>query len=78
MPRPLNEIIFGLRANIANPGVATTLIQTEDLEALCNAAEGNRKAMMDDILNCDKDPSQRQVMTHIFANTFVPPGADND
>lgn len=39
MPRSLDEIIAHIRAVSANPAVSTTLIQTEDLEALCSAAE---------------------------------------
>jgi hypothetical protein len=39
MPRPLNEVIAHIRAVSANPSISTTLIQTEDLEALCEAAE---------------------------------------
>jgi hypothetical protein len=39
MPRKLEEIIAHIRAVSANPSVSTTLIQTEDLEALCDAAE---------------------------------------
>jgi hypothetical protein len=40
MPRKLNEIIAHIRMVAANPNIDTTLIQTEDLEALCVAAEG--------------------------------------
>jgi hypothetical protein len=39
MPRKLNEIIAQIRACVANPAISTTLIQTEDLEVLCDAAE---------------------------------------
>lgn len=39
MPRRLPEIIAHIRAVCANPSVSTTLIQTEDLLALCDAAE---------------------------------------
>lgn len=39
MPRPLHEIISHIRLVAANPQVSTTLIQTEDLEVLCNASE---------------------------------------
>lgn len=39
MARELREIIFHLRAVSANPAVSTTLIQTEDLLLLCDAAE---------------------------------------
>ncbi len=39
MPRKLNEIIAHIRMVVANPNVSTTLIQTEDLEALCRTAE---------------------------------------
>lgn len=38
MTRPLNEIITQIRACIADPRIKTTLIQTEDLAALCDAA----------------------------------------
>ncbi len=37
--RPLNEIIAQIRAVAANPNIDTTLIQTQDLEALCDAVE---------------------------------------
>lgn len=40
MPRTLNEIISHIRAVAADPSISTTLIQTEDLLALCTAAEG--------------------------------------
>jgi hypothetical protein len=39
MSRPLFEVIAHIRAVAANPAISTTLIQTEDLEALCSAAE---------------------------------------
>lgn len=40
MPRTIPQIIAHIRAVAANPAISTTLIQTEDLEALCGAAEG--------------------------------------
>lgn len=39
MPRKLADIIAHLRMCIANASVDTTLIQTEDLAVLCDAAE---------------------------------------
>lgn len=39
MPRPLAEVIAHIRAVSANPAIDITLIQTEDLMALCDAAE---------------------------------------
>lgn len=39
MSRKLKDIIAHIRAVAANPAISTTLIQTEDLEALCDAAE---------------------------------------
>lgn len=48
MPRSLNEIIAHIRMVVANPNVSTTLIQTEDLEVLCNAAEGKQEGTMTD------------------------------
>jgi len=39
MPRPLLETIRHIRAVAADPTISATLIQTEDLEALCDAAE---------------------------------------
>jgi len=39
MPRRLRDIIAHVRAVVANPSISTTLIQTEDLEVLCDAAE---------------------------------------
>jgi len=38
-PRSLAEIIAHIRMAVANPNVSTTLIQTQDLEVLCDAAE---------------------------------------
>lgn len=38
MSRTIEEIIVHIRAVISNPNISTTLIQTEDLEKLCNAA----------------------------------------
>lgn len=46
MPRSLHEIIAHLRMVAANPQVSTTLIQTEDLEALCCAAEASDAAAL--------------------------------
>lgn len=40
MPRPLKDIIAHIRAVAADASISTTLIQTEDLLALCDAAEG--------------------------------------
>lgn len=39
MARKLEEIIAHIRAVCGNPSIKTTLIQTEDLRALCEAAE---------------------------------------
>lgn len=39
MARSLNDIVAHIRMVVANPAVSTTLIQTEDLEVLCAAAE---------------------------------------
>lgn len=39
MSRPIFEVIEHIRAVVANPAVYTTLIQTEDLIVLCEAAE---------------------------------------
>lgn len=39
MARRISEIVAHLRAVSDNPSVATTLIQTEDLMVLCDAAE---------------------------------------
>lgn len=39
MPRKLPEILAHLRACIADGSIRTTLIQTEDLAVLCNAAD---------------------------------------
>jgi hypothetical protein len=40
MTRPLNAIIAHIRAVAGDPRISTTLIQTEDLLALCDAASG--------------------------------------
>ncbi len=45
MPRKLGEIIAHIRMVVANPSVDTTLIQTEDLEVLCDAAEEYERSM---------------------------------
>lgn len=39
MSRKISEVIAHIRAVAANPSVSTTMIQTEDLEMLCDAAE---------------------------------------
>lgn len=39
MTKPINEIVAHLRAACENPSVKATLIQTEDLLALCEAVE---------------------------------------
>jgi hypothetical protein len=39
MPRPIREIVAQLRACIADGSITTTLIQTDDLAVLCDAAE---------------------------------------
>lgn len=43
MARPLPEIIAHIRAVVADQKVSGTLIQTEDLTALCDAAEENER-----------------------------------
>lgn len=47
MPRKLPDIIAHIRAVAGDPSISTTLIQTEDLLALCTAAEHhmNRELM---------------------------------
>lgn len=45
MPRTLTEIKTHLRAVIANGSISTTLIQTEDLAALCDAADVNAELL---------------------------------
>lgn len=48
MPRPLPQILAHIRAVAGNPSISTTLIQTEDLLALCDevdAAERLRVAL---------------------------------
>lgn len=47
MPRTLPQIIAHIRAVAGDPSISTTLIQTEDLLALCTAAEHhmNRELM---------------------------------
>lgn len=48
MARKLSEIIAHIRMVSANSNVDTTLIQTEDLEALCDAAEQPLKVKIGD------------------------------
>lgn len=43
MTRKLKDIVASLRAEIANPAITATMIQTEDLAKLCNAAVKTRK-----------------------------------
>lgn len=38
-PRTLPQIIAHMRAVVADPRIDTTLIQTEDVTALCDAAQ---------------------------------------
>lgn len=38
MPRNLKDIIANIRACIADGSISTTIIQTEDLAVLCDAA----------------------------------------
>lgn len=45
MARNLDEIKAHLRMVIANPSVSTTLIQTEDLAALCDVADAAQDLM---------------------------------
>ena len=64
MPRPLAEIIAHIRMVSENPNVSTTLIQTEDLLLLCDAAEkaaGVEKYYLDEIKKCLRqgDPLDR-------------------
>lgn len=51
MARPLNQIIAHIRAVAENPSISTTLIQTEDLLLLCDAAEMDRQTMVDAIIS---------------------------
>lgn len=44
MPRPLAEIIAHIRMVCDDPSVEATLIQTEDLYALCDEVEQLREA----------------------------------
>lgn len=39
MPRPIEQILHHVRAVVADPKISGTLIQTEDLSVLCDAAE---------------------------------------
>jgi hypothetical protein len=50
MPRALSEVIAHLRAVAADTQVFGTLIQTEDLLLLCDAAEMSREDMIEAIL----------------------------
>lgn len=43
MPRELQAIVTQIRLVIANPAISTTLIQTEDLEVLCDAIDKNSR-----------------------------------
>ena len=78
MPRPLNEIIAHIRMVSANPAVNTTLIQTEDLEALCDAAELDRSRMVEAILSAhakdaeSKFPTDNPVAIRNEMDTYRP------
>ncbi len=60
MPRPLAEIITHIRAVAANPAISTTLIQTEDLLALCDAAELDRETMVEAIISAHVKEAERR------------------
>ncbi len=57
MPRPMKDIIAHIRAVVANPSVSTTLIQTEDLSALCDAAEANIGALAQRLASAERAAS---------------------
>lgn len=78
MPRTLQEIVAHIRAVSDNPSIAHTLIQTEDLLALCDYAENNRQAMIDHILSADRDKDQMMVARHVINHTAVAPAPAND
>lgn len=78
MARSLQEITAHIRAVSGNPSIAHTLIQTEDLLALCDYAENNRQAMVDHMLSADRDKDQMVVARNIIMNTAIPPAADNE
>lgn len=53
--RPINEVIAHIRAVVANPNVNTTLIQTEDLAALCDAIDPPISSGVEDALTPHPD-----------------------
>lgn len=55
MARPIMEIISHIRAVCANQSVVSTLIQTEDLDVLCDAAERNYIEMYSEISPVNRD-----------------------
>ncbi len=48
MGKSLDQILIHMRACIANDAISTTLIQTEDLATLCNAAEYGMRLDVED------------------------------
>lgn len=58
MARNIGQIVAHLRAVSANPSVSTTLIQTEDLLVLCDAAE--RQQELAERLDGIKDALEKQ------------------
>ena len=61
MTRPLAEIIAHIRAVCDNRTVDATLIQTEDLYALCDAAELDRETMVEAIIAAHTDWAMQRM-----------------
>lgn len=63
MPRSLQDIITHVRMVSANPAISATMIQTEDLELLCSAAEMDRDRMVEAILSAHAEEAAGRFPT---------------
>ena len=71
MPRTLTEIKAHLRAVIANGSISTTLIQTEDLAALCDVADAAQDLMDNSPLGDNDKPYCSDVAGKEFDALFL-------
>lgn len=62
----MTEIKAHLRAVIANGSISTTLIQTEDLEALCAAADA-----WDGVCDLMRDPNYSNEAGGIYVRNYL-------
>jgi hypothetical protein len=71
MPRALTEIKAHLRMVIANGSISTTLIQTEDLEALCAVADAAQDLMDNSPIGDDDKPYSSDVVGREFDALYL-------